>query len=89
MIRCAYCGQPATLKIVSNPDHVCLTHALEFWAGLLDYAKHRAAPCVRHEGPCTCPLCEELAAAQLRRAAIEAAGPPPREFERVPLRLAS
>ena len=36
---CAYCGQRATLQIPSIPDDVCLEHAIEFWAGLLAYAR--------------------------------------------------
>jgi hypothetical protein len=32
------------MKIVSNPDQVCLEHALEFWTGLLVYARNRSDP---------------------------------------------
>ena len=40
--RCAYCAQSAvTLIPVAGSDHVCTTHALEFWNGLVAYAKHR------------------------------------------------
>ena len=42
MKACAYCGQPATMTIVSSPDRVCFTHAMEFWDGLMAYAKERA-----------------------------------------------
>ena len=40
--RCAYCAQPAVTFIpVDGSDHVCITHALEFWRGLLAYTRHR------------------------------------------------
>jgi hypothetical protein len=39
MICCAYCGRPATTRIVSHPEEVCYKHALEFWNGLLVYAR--------------------------------------------------
>jgi len=38
----ASCGHPATITIVSSPDRVCFTHAMEFWNGLMAYAKERA-----------------------------------------------
>jgi hypothetical protein len=38
------------MQIVSNPERVCLEHALEFWTGLLVYAKDHSDPCVSHEG---------------------------------------
>jgi len=40
---CAYCDQPASATIpVAGSDHVCPTHAREFWQGLMAYAKDRA-----------------------------------------------
>jgi hypothetical protein len=60
MISCAYCAQPATMRILSTPDHVCFQHALEFWTGLLGYSHAQPAPCVKHERLCSCPACEEL-----------------------------
>ena len=75
--------------IVSNPEQVCLQHALEFWTGLLAYARDRRDPCVKHEGLCTCPSCEESSASYLRAAAIAAAGPSPGKQERFQIRLAS
>jgi hypothetical protein len=48
------------MQIVSNPERVCLEHALEFWTGLLVYAKDHSDPCVRQERLCTCRLCEGL-----------------------------
>ena len=89
MISCAYCGQEATTKIVSTPEQVCLEHALEFWSGLLAYATDRSEPCVTHEGVCTCRSCQESSASYRRASAIAAAGPPPRDVERFPIRLAS
>jgi hypothetical protein len=62
MTHCAYCGQPATMTIVSSPDRVCFTHAMEFWGGLMVYAKERSPsepdalagllrPCLEHATP--------------------------------------
>jgi hypothetical protein len=89
MVCCAYCGEPATLKIVSNPEQVCLEHALQFWNGLLDYARDHSALCVKHEGGCTCRRCEESTTAFLRAQAIAAAGPAPQDDDRFQIRLAS
>ena len=89
MVCCAYCGEPATLRIVSNPEQVCLEHALEFWTGLLDYVREHSEPCVKHEGTCTCRSCEELCASYLRASAVAAAGPSPQDHERIQIRLAS
>ena len=77
------------MKILSTPDRVCLEHALEFWCGLLVYATHRSEPCMKQEGLCTCSSCQESSASYRRALAITAAGPPPRDHERVPIRLAS
>jgi hypothetical protein len=89
MSCCAYCGLPATTRIVANPEQVCLEHALEFWTGLLAYSRDRSGTCVSHERLCACPLCEELAASQRRAAAIAAAGPSPADHEHPQLRLVS
>lgn len=89
MTCCAYCGQPATMKIVSNPQDVCFEHALEFWTGLLLYARDRSEPCVKRERLCTCRSCEELSMSSRRAIAIAAAGPSPRDGERFRIRLAS
>ena len=89
MISCAYCGQVATMKIVSIPDKVCLEHAVEFWSGLLVYATDRSEPCVAHEGVCTCRSCQESSASSRRASAIAAAGPPPPDDQRFQIRLAS
>ena len=76
------------MKIVSNPEQVCFEHALEFWTGLLVYARDRS-DCAKHERLCTCRSCKELSASYLRAVAIAAAGPSPRDHERFPIRLAS
>jgi len=49
MRRCAYCERAATTRIVAHPEHVCFEHALEFWTGLLVYARDRAAICLTQE----------------------------------------
>jgi hypothetical protein len=40
-MNCAYCGQPATLRIPAMPDQVCRIHAIEFWTGLLAFTSQR------------------------------------------------
>jgi hypothetical protein len=49
MMRCAYCGHEATMKIPANPEHVCSDHAVEFWTGLLVYSSDRSRDPVTHE----------------------------------------
>jgi hypothetical protein len=39
------------MKIVSNPELVCFEHALEFWTGLLVYARDGSDPSVKHQRP--------------------------------------
>jgi hypothetical protein len=87
MMCCAYCSQPATMQIVSNPERVCLEHALEFWTGLLVYAKDHSDPCVRQERLCSCRWCEVVSAPG--RLSIAAAGLSPRDEAHVQIRLAS
>jgi hypothetical protein len=89
MSGCAYCGQQATMRIVSYPEQVCFEHALEFWTGLLGYARERSEPCVKHERVCSCWACQERSASYRRALAIAAAGPPPLDQEQSPIRLAS
>jgi hypothetical protein len=88
MTTCSYCHQPATTTIIANPHEVCLEHALEFWTGLLAYARSRSGPCVKNEGQCTCPLCAEVGAEQLRDLAVASAAPPG-DHEDFTIRLAS
>src|SRR6185295_4557346 len=76
MMTCAYCEREATMRIVANPEHVCLEHAVEFWRGLLGFTKENAPPAVpveAHESSCSCQSCEELSAAYLRAVAAAAA----------------
>jgi hypothetical protein len=90
MTSCAYCEQPATTTIVSTPEQVCVEHAVEFWTGLLVFARDcRRDPCMKHQGVCTCRLCEGIGASSLRAVAVDAAGPAPRKGDRFPFRLAS
>ena len=77
------------MKILSNPDQVCLEHGLEFWTGLLGYASGRSTGCVKHERLCACPECELLHAAERRVAAILSVGPSPADHEDFPILLAS
>ena len=74
MVLCAYCGQEATMRIVSNPEQVCFDHALEYWTGLLDYWRETSVTCVKED---------------LRACAIAAAGPSPADHEHFSIRLAS
>jgi hypothetical protein len=76
------------MRIASNPEHVCFEHALEFWTGLLIYAREGANAFVKHEQSGRWSE-QQLSASDLRAAAIAAAGPPPRSHERVQMRLAS
>jgi hypothetical protein len=88
MMRCAYCGRQATMKIESIPEDVCVEHGVEFYAGLLVYATERS-DCVKHERVCSCRLCEEASMSQLRAIATATAGSPPTDRRRFPIRLAS
>jgi hypothetical protein len=89
MTSCAYCERPATTRILSNPEEVCVEHALEFWKGLLVCARRPLEPCVKHERQCGCRLCEELSASYQRTVAIALSGQSPGRGERFPVRLAS
>jgi hypothetical protein len=90
MTSCSYCDQPATMMIVSNPEPVCLVHGLEFWTGLLGYARDRRQDyCVKDERLCSCQSCQELDAPYVRAAAIAAAGLSPLDHEGFRIRLAS
>jgi hypothetical protein len=77
MLSCAYCEQEATMRIVSNPEQVCFEHAMEFWTGLLVYARETSDTCMKQERLCTCGACDELSASYLRASAIAFAGPAP------------
>ena len=66
VIFCPYCGQRAAVDIPSTPWRVCLTHALEFWTGLLAYVKDRSDPSENQEVRCTCRLCIQLSLSNAR-----------------------
>lgn len=38
-MTCNYCTREAVVQIPCNPGDVCRMHAIEFWKGLLRYAK--------------------------------------------------
>src|SRR4051812_44117023 len=38
-MKCDYCAGEAVVRIPENPGEVCVTHAIAFWTGLLDYAR--------------------------------------------------
>ena len=77
------------MTIVASPSQVCFEHALEFWTGLLAYARDRSGPCVKYEMPCTCAACEDMSDELLRKAAIASVGPSPGDHVDFPVRLAS
>jgi hypothetical protein len=63
-MNCAYCTQTATLRIPAFPETVCCEHAIEFWTGLLTYARdERAAACrltgAPGEAACNCWTCTQ------------------------------
>jgi hypothetical protein len=87
MRYCVYCGQRATLEIPSTPGEVCLTHAIEFWTGLLAHVRQRSTELqteLQTELPCADSLRRVFAA----RAAKASPGSRPHR-ERSPVRLAS
>ena len=77
------------MRIVSNPEQVCFAHAMEFWTGLLVYARNPVDICVKQEQLCTCRACEESSQAYLRASAIAFAGPPPLDHEHFAIHLDS
>ena len=68
---------------------MCLTHAIEFWTGVLVYTQGRSGPCVKDQMVCECTACSELAESQMRAFAISSVGPSPGDHEDIPMRLAS
>jgi len=38
-MRCDSCSKLATERIPEEPGQVCLTHAIEFWAGFMAHAR--------------------------------------------------
>jgi hypothetical protein len=59
MTNCAYCGEHATVAIPAIPSRVCITHALEFWTGLLTYVKDQTKLTEQHETSCICGMCDD------------------------------
>jgi hypothetical protein len=62
MTNCAYCGEYASVAIPAIPGQVCMTHALEFWTGLLTYVKDQAKRAEQHGTSCVCGMCNNAAA---------------------------
>jgi len=71
------------VHIPSNPEHVCRTHAVEFWTGLMAYVKDRADPGETQDIPCTCEACNQLSAVNARLTAVAASGGAPLSTARV------
>ena len=91
MAYCAYCDEWAVIDIPATPSPVCLEHAVEFWTGLLTYARERSKHAEPLKTHAACATCKELSAARARAMdAVDAAGraPAPPAAPR-PLRLAS
>jgi hypothetical protein len=61
MTNCAYCGEHASVAIPVIPGQVCMTHALEFWTGLLTYVKDQAKLAEQHDMSCVCGMCNNSA----------------------------
>ena len=87
MNSCAYCGKPSTMKIISVPQDVCAAHGVEFWTGLLAYAREQSAPCRKHNQAGLCRACDEDEALLLREVAIRMAGPAPSPPDREPYQV--
>jgi hypothetical protein len=68
---------------------VCDDHALEFWTGLLVYARHSSDPSMKHKGVCSCASCERLNEAYLRALAVAGSRLSPTDRARNPIRRAS
>jgi hypothetical protein len=48
------------LEIPAIHGRVCIAHALEFWTGLLNYAKDQAQPAEQSELSVDVPLTDEM-----------------------------
>lgn len=78
------------MAIPSNPDRVCPTHAIEFWATVFAEVRNRSSLCVHHKRLSTCGTCQQLSALKEQKvAAIAAAGPSPAVPERGAIERAS
>jgi hypothetical protein len=66
LMQCAYCSHAALTQIPSIPHDVCGTHAIEFWSGLVAFARNRAESIESHEPLCLCWACNQLSASRMR-----------------------
>lgn len=51
LMNCAQCDRPATVRIPSSSEAVCADHAVEFWTGLLKFAKEERPTAIAHDEP--------------------------------------
>ena len=75
-MRCDYCTHEAILRIPAIPGEVCRTHAIQFWTGLLTYAKENppVSPLEKKQSPARGrPPLARVAASPGRRPARAAA----------------
>ena len=78
MAYCTYCDEWAVIDIPANPSPVCLEHAVEFWTGLLTYAREHSEQAEPLKTHAACAICNELSAARARTMdAVDVAGPAP------------
>jgi hypothetical protein len=70
------------VHIPSNPEHVCRTHAVEFWTGLIAYVKDRTDPGEIQDTPCACEACNQLSAMNTRLTIVAAGGAVPQGAQR-------
>jgi len=91
MAYCSYCDEQAVVDIPAYPSQVCLEHAVEFWTGVLTYARERSEHAKPLKTHATCAICKELSAARIRTMdAVDVAVPAPAQPAATPpLRLAS
>ena len=91
MAYCSYCDERAVVEIPAIPSSVCLEHAVEFWTGLLIYARERSEHAEPLKTHAACAICTELSAARTRTmAAVDAPRPTPAQpAVHGPLHLAS
>ena len=66
MPYCTYCDEWAVIDIPANPSPVCLEHAVEFWTGLLTYAREHSEHAEPLKTHAVCAICNELSAARAR-----------------------
>lgn len=76
-MNCVYCGRQATDRIPALQSEVCREHAIEFWTGLMAYAKEARDHSEREEQeePCHCWTCNQLSAPKAPSITADAVGP--------------